>query len=286
MSLVVPVLLAWVAWAGVAFLLQRRILFPGRIREAPSPPGRSSGPPQGVEALRLHVGDDGEVEAWYLQGDGRSADSPGAALLFAHGNAELVDDWVAPFGSFARRGVGVLLVEFPGYGRSPGTPTEASVTRAMVAGFDLLAARPEVDPVRIVAVGRSLGGGGAAALTRHRPVAALVLLSTFLGVRPLARRMLVPGFLVRDPFDNAGAVASYRGPVLVGHGRRDAVVPFEHGRALSRLAADGRFLAWDAGHDDAPPDWDAFTETVLAFLSSHDLLPPGPAAGGAARFFQ
>jgi len=86
---------------------------------------------------------------------------------------------------------------------------------------------------RIVAYGRSVGGGAAADLSRDRPVRALALQSTFSSVAAMARQALLPGFLVRDAFDNRRAVADFQGPILLMHGVQDEVIPYEHALSLA-----------------------------------------------------
>jgi fermentation-respiration switch protein FrsA (DUF1100 family) len=138
----------------------------------------------------------------------------------------------------------------------------------METAFDYLAARPDVDSRRIVAYGRSVGGGAAAALTRQRPVAALVLESSFTSVRHMARRHGLFGPLVRDPFDNLGAVAAFEGPVLVIHGRDDRMIPPAHGRALAERARDAELVMLECGHNDCPRPW----VQLRGFLEKHGLL--------------
>lgn len=256
----VAVALLAVAWVALAWTLQRRILFP-----APSAPPISPAEDRGdVRIARL--GPD-RVEAWFLPP--RGGGPPAPAVLFTHGNGERIDDWLVPFSALPDSGVGALLLEYPGYGRSGGRPSESSIREAVVAAWDYLEAQPEVDPGRIVAWGRSLGGAAAARLSRERDPAALVLESTFTGVRPLARRFGLLGPLVRDPLESLAAVAAYRGPVLVIHGEEDTLVPAEHGRALAAAAASGELLLLPCGHNDCPFAW----PRVRTFLTQRGLLP-------------
>ena len=237
------VVVALSAWVAATWVLQRAPMFP-RPPAAPVSPatGRSD-----VEIIRL--GPEG-VEAWYLPA--RNVEGPAPALVFTHGNGELIDYWLEPFSSVPEWGVGVMLVEYPGYGRSGGQPSERSIGRVMAAAYDDLAARPEVDAGRIVAWGRSLGGAAACSLADQRDVAALILESTFTGVRPLARRFGIIGPLVRDPFDNLRVVEDFAGPVLVLHGEHDSIVPVAHGRALAQAAPAAELHVLPCGHNDCP----------------------------------
>ncbi len=251
---------AALAWTGATWLLQRAVLFP-------RPPASSVSPAASRPGIEiLHLGPDA-VEAWYYPVT--DVGGPVPVLLFAHGNGELIDHWIDLFAPLADRGIAVLLVEYPGYGRSGGTPSQESIARAMEAAYDHAVTRPEVDAARMIAWGRSLGGAAACALAGRRDLAGLVLESTFTSVRPLARRFGIVGPLVRDPFDNLPIVEAYEGPVLVLHGERDAIVPVEHGRALARAAARSELHTLPCGHNDCPFQWNR----VAAFLVQEGLLP-------------
>jgi fermentation-respiration switch protein FrsA (DUF1100 family) len=249
-------------WWALLFVLQRSVLFPRPIAAGgTADPERARG-----ERLWLEP-PGGRVEAWLLpaarRGEGRRP-----LVLFAHGNGELIDHWLDELEPLRAFGVSVLLVEYPGYGRSAGSPSQASITEAMVLAYDLAASRPDVDPERIVGWGRSLGGGAVCALSRERRLAALVLESTFTSVRSMARRFGLPRFLVRDPFDNADALRGFAGPVLVVHGERDEIIAPDHARALHAAARRSELHLTRCGHNDCPRPW----ELLERFLAAHRLF--------------
>jgi len=258
--------IVYVLYCGALFLLQRQMIFP---RYLVGGPAADVPVPEGVEAWWIEA-PDGSVEAWYLPPERVAARGP--AVIFAHGNAERIDDLPAEFRPLTAMGLGVLLVEYPGYGRSRGAPSQASITAVMPAAYDRLVSRPDVDPSRIVLYGRSLGGGAACALAAHRPSAAMILVSTFTSVRFFARRYGVPAFLVRDPFDNLSVVAAYPQPLLIIHGRHDEVIAYRHGEALSRAAPTGRLLTYDCSHNDCPPDRRQFVRDLSDFLTDAGVL--------------
>jgi len=270
MSRAFPFILAFgvvaTAYLAVIFFAQRGVIFQPPI-------ARRASVPADVQSVEL-LGDGGRVEAWFLRptmgGTGRAP-----LLLFTHGNAELIDNFAEQFTVPRAAGYAVLLVEYPGYGRSAGNPSEASIRETILAAYDWARNAPEIDPTRIVPYGRSLGGGAACILATTRPVAALILESSFTSVRALGRALLVPGFLVRDPFDNLVALRSYRGPLLVLHGNRDEVIPVEHGRQLAAAVPGAEFELLTCGHNDCPRTW----ETIMPFLSksfgvANSMSPP------------
>ena len=169
----------------------------------------------------------------------------------------------------------MLLLEYPGYGRSGGVPTQRSITEAAVRAFDRLVALPEVDPAKVIGLGRSVGGGVVCSLARERKIAALVLQSSFTRTAAFAGRFLFPKFLVRDPFDNLQVVRQFQGPVLVVHGTEDEVVPYRHGQQLSAAASRGTLVSYPCAHNDCPPSWPAFLELVVGFLRREGVLARG-----------
>jgi hypothetical protein len=88
----------------------------------------------------------------------------------------------------------------------------------------------------------------------------------------LAKKFLFPPFLVRDPFDNLAVVKNYSKPVLIIHGRHDTVIPFSHGKALHGAAKQGEMIAYNAGHNDCPPDWKVFWQDVERFLRQNGII--------------
>lgn len=197
--------------------------------------------------------DGGEVEAWFLPGEGVDADHPGPAVIFAHGNGELIDHWPSMLSRYRELGVSVILPEYRGYGRSAGAPSEAAIRDDLRALYARIETHPEIDEDRLVYHGRSLGGGAVCTLVRAHPPRALILESSFTSVTDVAADMYVPSFLIVDRFESLPVVRSYEGPLLVFHGVHDEVIPVSHGRALAGAHRAARLVLYDSGHNDLPP---------------------------------
>lgn len=240
--------------AGGMWVAQRSVLFP----RSPNFTRPTRGP---AERVPLSEG-----SALFLS----PVPATGAAaplLLFMHGNAETADEWVDHFAEPRQHGWAVLLLEFPGYAGTPGSPSEASLVAAARAAFDWAVKDPRIDSSKIVSYGRSVGSGPASQLAATRAVAGLVLESGFTSVRPLAARFLVPGFLVRDPFDNLAALRRYRGPLIVFHGTGDRVIPLTHGEALAAAVPGAILVTRPCGHNDCPRPWGQ----LIPWLDEHVL---------------
>lgn len=274
MSVLAVVVALYLGWATLLFVTQRGMLFPGASMALPEvTEGRA---PPDVEQVWLGTAQ-GRVEAWFVPA-AESGDAP--AVVFAHGNAELIDYAVADARALRELGLSVLLVEYPGFGRSEGRPTRGSIGETFLVAYDWLASREGVDGSRIVGMGRSLGSGAITDLAEARPLAAMVLVSPFTSVGAFARRYLVPSFLARDRFDNLAVLRRWDGPVLLLHGRRDTVIPHAHSERLAAAAPEARLVSLDCGHNDCPPDPRAYDELVRSFLVDAAVLPPAASVPG------
>ena len=254
-------LLALLGYYLVLFFMQRNLLYP-------APQGKFEGVlPAEAQSLILERAGSEPVRAWYLP---PIEGAPNTVAIFCHGNAERAEEWLNQFRQLRAAGLGVVVLEYPGYGVASGAPTESSLTTAALVAFDWVRSTPHLAHARIVVYGRSLGGGVATRLATRRDVAALILESTFTDLRSFASEFFAPGFLVRDPFDNIGELKRYRGPLLVLHGERDEVAPFAGGESLARAVAGAQFTAMSCGHNDCDRPW----PVIQTFLRSRGLTRP------------
>ena len=247
--ILIYVVIALVTSTTLIWFAQRKIVFPRWT----IPPEAQIDPTPSVEVWTLDT-EAGPVEAWFIPGQGRSAQSPGPAVIFSHGNAELIDHWPRDLQPYTQQGVSLLLPEYRGYGRSSGSPSQQTVTDDFVAFYDRLIEDARVDPAQIILHGRSIGGGVAAQLADRRPSAALIIESSFTSVRAMAGRYFVPGFMVRDPFDTLAVVRRYDQPLLIMHGRADQIIPPSHADTLAQAGKKTQRIYFpNIGHNDRPP---------------------------------
>jgi fermentation-respiration switch protein FrsA (DUF1100 family) len=262
-------ILFYTLYCALLFVVQRQMIFPrGFIaHQLDSPPGDIN-----VDQIWLNTEESTRIESWYLPPVRIERSQKSPAVIFAHGNAELIDFCVAEMAPFTQLGIGVLLVEYPGYGRSEGSPSQKSITSALKIAYDMLASKTEIDSTKIIFYGRSLGGAAVCALAAERTAAAMILTSTFTSIRAMAIKYLAPSFLIRDPFDNLKVVRNFYGPLLIIHGRYDEIVPFRHGEMLHHAAKQSKLIVYECGHNDCPPDWNIFWRDIKAFLKTAGLI--------------
>ena len=239
--LATPVVLLW------AF--QRRLLYFPVPRTVP--PAASVLP--GAEEVTFDAADGVRLRGWFVpaaRGVGSGA-APGAVLV-CNGNGGNRSMRAPLAAALARMGLHVLLFDYRGYGGNPGHPSEEGLAADARAALDHLAARPEVDPARVVYFGESLGAAVALRLATERPPAALVLRSPFASLAEVGRLhypLLPVSLLLRDRYDSAALAGRLAAPLLVLAGGRDQIVPADHSRRLFAAAPQPKRLAVLDGAD-------------------------------------
>jgi len=241
-----------IASLTVFYVGQRALIFPAPAFKLPEPL------PAGIEKLSFRSG-------YGLYLPPKDAQKPFPLVIYAHGNAEVAYWSVFRFKPWLERGYGVLLLEYPGYGGAPGKPSFDSIREAALAAFDRALTLPGVNPDAIVAYGRSMGGGAAGVLAAERPIAALILESTYTSLPKLVSEKWFPPALVKDRFDTGAALKDLQIPVLVYHGRQDRVIPVTHGERLAATARNSELFIADCGHNNCPPPW----PQIFSFLRLH-----------------
>ncbi len=195
-------------------------------------------------------------------------------LLYLHGNAQCIHEWALVREDLEGTETGMLLLDYPGYGKSTGQPREEGLYAAGRAGLEWLLERW---PARLVVVfGKSLGGGVATEVAQDADLGALVLESTFTSVPAVARRLIpfLPegAFPDTERYDSLSKIGKVRCPVLVIHGTEDELIPFEQGRRLYEAAPQPKefFPVEGAGHNNvALVAGEGYASRLRAFLDRH-----------------
>lgn len=271
---------------GIAVLVYACIvllawLFQDRLLYLPSAAGRDwAATPEAIglefEDVRFDTADGVELSAWWVP-----AMPARGSLLFFHGNAGNISHRLDSIGIFNDLGLSVLIVDYRGYGRSGGSPSEEGTYRDAEAAWRFLVEDLGEAPGRIVVFGRSLGAAVAAHLARSAvPVpAALIVESAFTSAPDMAQQaypFLPARWLTRFDYGTRDQVANVQCPVLVIHSEEDEIIPFSHGRSVYESAPEPkRFLAISGGHNTGflesagryGPGLDAFLEEAAGLTA-------------------
>ena len=214
----------------------------------------------------------GKVEAWFIPVKNADKKVKLPAVIFAHGNYEVIDYNYQEALRYNNLGIHVMLVEYPGYGRSSGSPSQDKIEEVFLKSYDWLVKKQNVDKGKIIGHGRSLGGGPVCILASKRKINVLILQSTFTNMKQFSWKYFAPPVLVKDPFDNISVVRVFNGPILFFHGQRDDIIPYKNSVKLHNAAKNGRLVSLNCGHNDCPVIEDEFWNEIKIFLMENNLI--------------
>lgn len=234
-------------WVGCASLVDAFLYFPERTL---------SGSPGAMglvyEDLRFPTEDGPDLHGWWVPGQ-----TPGPVILFLHGNAGNISHRLDILRRLHDRvGLGVLIFDYRGYGKSSGSPSEEGLYADARAARALLRVRGW-DREGVILYGRSLGAAVALHSAVEDPPLGCVLEAPFTSLEDLARLhypllSTVVAPWVRGQYPNLATVRRLNSPVLFLHGDRDTVVPIGMGWRLFDAAPGKKWFRTlrGAGHDD------------------------------------
>ncbi len=225
-----------------------------------------------IQPVQFPSEDGTPLTAWVLPP--RPADVPWPWVLVLHGNAGNLATPGRPEHDqqLQRLGLGVLALDYRGYGLSGGVPSEAGLYADATAAYSYLRDTLHVPPARILIYGHSLGSGVAVELATRVAAAGLIIEGAFTSVPDRAAEVypwLPVRWIGHNRFPSLARIGSVRMPVLIIHGRDDQTIPIAHGRRLFQAAREPRtFLEVAGGHDDAfEAGAQAYEAGILQFLA-------------------
>ncbi|HLL16405.1 MAG TPA: alpha/beta hydrolase [Pyrinomonadaceae bacterium] len=214
--------------------------YPEGVWEREPPRAREGRIVAQVEDVQLTAADGVRLHGWYCtprMGTAGGAFVPveaRATLLFLHGNAGNISHRYEIIGYLMQLPANVLIIDYRGYGKSEGRPSEEGLYADARAAWDYLIAARGVPATQIVIFGESLGGAVAIDLASKTNACGLVVQSSFTSIADMAGEVLpfVPRFVLRTKMDSLSKIASVSSPKLFIHSQADEIIPYRLGRRL------------------------------------------------------
>src|SRR3984957_14997566 len=232
-------------YAGVLAMLyftQRSLMyFPETIYTTPA----AAGLPQ-AEEVKLTTADGEHIFAWHVpRRDGKPV------ILYFQGNGGALRYRVERFTRLTTDGIGIVAVEYRGYGGSSGRPGGGGLIADAAAAF----APAPLSTRQIVLWGEALGSGVAVALAAEKPVGRVILEAPFTSAAAVAAKhyWYVPvKLLMTDQFRSDARIGKVTAPLLILHGAKDQTVPYAMGEHLFDIANKPKHIVrfLDGGHED------------------------------------
>jgi pimeloyl-ACP methyl ester carboxylesterase len=250
------------AMLGILLTLEKKLVY------HPASAGEYWSPPPGLkfEDLTLKSSTGDSIHAWWCF-------DPKATftILFSHGNAGNLSghSWII---SEMRRWFpcNVMVYDYPGFGKSTGTPSEEGCYAAGQAAYQWLMDKKKATSQTLYFMGQSLGCAMACELANTQDHKALILLSPFTTIRDRGQEMMSifpVRWLMTHLYDNRSKMEKYQKPLFIAHGTADEVIPFHHGKNLFDAAAtkNKTFFTIDKGlHNDVP---EGFFKALKEFIT-------------------
>lgn len=220
-----------------------------------------------IQDIELTSSDGTRIHAWWCP-----TQKSDQALLYCHGNAGNLS-WRG--GSIVKlrdiMGASVLIIDYPGYGKSEGSPSEEGCYRAADAAYDWLIGAKRIEPRKVTLYGASLGGGVIVDVASRREHRALVLVKTFTSLPDAAGSVFwwlpIPTHaLMSNRFDSLSKIGKCHRPTFIAHGTADTLIPFEQGEKLFNAANRPKQFMPMAGQNHNDPLTEEFFRTLKDFL--------------------
>lgn len=226
-------------------LFQARFLFlPGKtIFMTPDEKGMK------YEDLSIELPGGTSINAWFV-----CAENPRGTVLFCHGNAGTMSHRIDSAEIFLSLGLNVMLFDYCGYGRSPGTPSEQQTYQDAEAVWNFLVVDKAISSEKIIVLGRSMGGPIAAKLAKEYRPALCILESTFTSVPEMARArfpIFPTKLLVSIKYPTIEYVKDIKSPILIVHSTDDEIIPYRMGQEIFAMSNEPKyFLELNGGHNE------------------------------------
>ena len=249
----------YIGLATMVYLAQRSLMyFPDTTHVTPA----AAGLPE-AEEVSLKAADGAPIAVWHVP---PQDDKP--VILYFHGNGGALHYRVERFHKLIGDGIGLIGVEYRGYGGLAGNPTEQGLIADAEAAYAFAVAHYPVQ--RIVVWGESLGAGVAVALAAEKPVGRVILEAPFTSALAVGEQRywyLPVRYLMKDQFRSDERVGKVTAPLLILHGLQDRIVPYAMGERLFELANKPKHIVrfLDGGHEDL--DANGALDAVGRFLA-------------------
>jgi uncharacterized protein len=185
----------------------------------------------------LKTSDGVRIHGWFIPGPIKG--KPAKTIALFHGNAGNISHRLDKLLELRKLGVNVLLLDYRGYGKSGGSPSEQGTYRDGEAAYTYLTEKRKIPPADLIFYGESLGCAVAIEMARRHPAGGLILESPFTSTIAMGKLVfpwLPVRWMVRYRYDNLTKISELHLPILIMHSPQDDVVPFAMGQQLYAAA--------------------------------------------------
>ncbi len=239
----------------IKYIENHSVFFPFRTIEAT--PENINIPFEGVY---LETKDNIKLNGWFVPyGDAKYT------ILFFHGNAGNISHRLEKIKILHDLGLNVFMIDYRGYGRSEGVPSEKGLYLDAESAYAYLTDNLKIRQENIILYGESLGCSVAVYIGAERKVKGIILEGGFSSVRDIARKYYpyIPSFVIADRFNSLSRIQKINIQKLFIHSKNDEIIPFKLAVKLFDLAPRPKELVEITGGHNT-----AFLDSKEKYISS------------------
>ena len=251
MTFLLLITVAYLLVVALLYIAQRNLLYyPVPVRDGIT------------EEQIILKNDDLSLHGWVINSGNKKA------LIYFGGNSEDITDNIHQLKALFKNHT-IYLINYRGYGKSQGKPTERGLFSDAISIYDQILGRHS----SISLMGRSLGSGVAVYLASKRDIEQLFLLTPYDSIAEVAQAhypYFPTRYLVKDRFDSTIYAKTINVPTLIVTAEHDQVVPVKHAERLRdqlKRARVSYHLIAGAAHNDVT-SFPRYWELIEAFIET------------------
>lgn len=214
------------------FLFQRKMTFnTSGMPKKPREYGLSN-----IKEVFINTSDNLSLLAWFHFPKNKSP-----ILIYFHGNSFDIGERAYRIERYIKIGWGVLLVSWRGYSGTKGKPTEKNLYIDGEAAIKWVENNTDYHKNNIILYGESLGCAVAVELGLQKKFKSIILEAPFTSLVDIAKKKypIYPvKYLTLDKFDNLSKINKISSPLLIIHGKKDEIIPYNHSVRLFKKAKE------------------------------------------------
>ena len=194
-------------------------------------------------------------------------------LIYFHGNAGNIYRRIPDLRLMNRSGINVLGVEYRGYGKNSGSPSEEGIYLDGEAALKYAVENLGISEDDIILFGRSIGTAVAINSAQHKKLRGIILVSPLTNANAEAKAAGMGSIasLAGDAFDNLSKIDGIEAPLLVIHGTSDNVIPYSMGVEIFNRAKVKKYFVRinGAGHNNLQNEFGRqYWPPIISFIKS------------------
>ncbi len=199
-------------------------------------------------------------------------------ILFLHGNAGNITINEPNIKYLVDAGASFLMIDYPGYGLSPGEVSEQNLYQAASKAYRYLTESKGWELNQVIINGQSLGGAVAIDLASKVPSRSVIVESSFPSLAHIAEHhypwIPFPKLWLKQ-YNSISKIKNIKSPLLFIHGAKDELLPVAFTEQLYEAANESKYkiILPDLGHNDVfSYENEDYVQRINTFIST-SVLP-------------